>query len=146
MFFFYVPKGEDDIRMVYDGTKLGLNKSLYAPWLALPTIDTLAQWVFVGSWCADNNYCDIFLNFPLHPALQKYCGIDLIELFPELNPNKAQMVVAAWTQNAMGLYPLPHCSIQSGLVAKRIITGNQKTESNPFHWDHIVQNLPFSKH
>ena len=45
----------------------------------------------------------------------------------------------------MGLSPLPYCLIQSGLVARRIIMGNRKTESNPFHWDHIVQNLPFSK-
>ena len=89
----------------------------------------------------------MFLNFPLNPVLQKYCGIDLTKLFPELNPDKAQMVVAAWTRNAMamGLSPSPYCSIQSGLVAKIIIMGNQKTESNPFHWDHIVQNLPFSK-
>ena len=44
-----MPKGEDVIRMVYDGTKLGLNTSFYAPWFALPTIDTLACWVVVGS-------------------------------------------------------------------------------------------------
>ena len=42
MFFFHVPKGEDDIIMVYDGTKSSLNKRLYAPWFALPTNDTIA--------------------------------------------------------------------------------------------------------
>ena len=49
MFFFHVPKGERDIRMVYDGSKSGLNASLYAPWFALPTIDTFAWWVIVGT-------------------------------------------------------------------------------------------------
>ncbi len=29
--FFSVPKGENDIRMVYDGTKSGLNDSMWAP-------------------------------------------------------------------------------------------------------------------
>ena len=32
MYYFHVPKGEDDIRMVYDGSKPGLNKSLFAHW------------------------------------------------------------------------------------------------------------------
>ena len=42
MFMFHVPKGQDDIRMVYDGSKSGLNKTLWAPWFALPTVDTMA--------------------------------------------------------------------------------------------------------
>jgi hypothetical protein len=41
MFMFDVPKG-DDIRMVYDGSKSGLNKALWAPWFSLPTIDTMS--------------------------------------------------------------------------------------------------------
>jgi hypothetical protein len=36
--FFDVKKGEDDIRMVYDGTKSGLNEALWAPWFPLPTV------------------------------------------------------------------------------------------------------------
>lgn len=39
--FFEVPKGLTDIRMVYDNTKSGLNKVLWAPWFPLPTIDSL---------------------------------------------------------------------------------------------------------
>ena len=31
MFMFHVPKGETDIRMVYDGSKSGLNDIIYAP-------------------------------------------------------------------------------------------------------------------
>jgi len=30
MFMFHIPKGELDIRMVYDGSKSGLNESLYS--------------------------------------------------------------------------------------------------------------------
>ena len=60
--------------------------------LAFPIINTFACWVMVGSWCVDNNYGDMFLNFPLYPNLQKFCTIDLTKLFPELNPNESQMV------------------------------------------------------
>jgi hypothetical protein len=36
--FFYVPKGESDIRMVYNGTSSGLNNCLFAPHFGLPII------------------------------------------------------------------------------------------------------------
>ena len=76
MYMFDVVKG-DDIRMVYDGSKSGLNDLLWAPWFALPTIDTMTRWTLAGTWLADNDYGEMFLNFPMHPDLQKYCGIDL---------------------------------------------------------------------
>jgi hypothetical protein len=84
MFMFHVQKGPEDIRLVYNGTKSGLNESVYAPWFALPTIDSMSQWVIVGAWLADNDYGEMFLNFPLHPDLRRYCGVDLTQLFPEL--------------------------------------------------------------
>ena len=66
MYMFHVPKGQD-IRMVYDGSKSGLNDALWTPWFALPTIDSMARWVVAGSWLADNDYGEQFLNFPFHP-------------------------------------------------------------------------------
>jgi len=38
--FFSVPKGEGDVRIVYDGTISGLNSQLCAPGFPLPTIET----------------------------------------------------------------------------------------------------------
>jgi hypothetical protein len=35
--FFDVPKGDDDIRLVYNATKSGLNEVVWAPWFSLPT-------------------------------------------------------------------------------------------------------------
>jgi len=55
MFMFHVPKGEKDIRMVYDGSKSGLNEALYAPWFSLPTIGTMVRWVVAGAWLVDND-------------------------------------------------------------------------------------------
>ena len=37
---FDVPKGSDDIRLVYNGTSCGLNDVIWAPWFPLPTVDT----------------------------------------------------------------------------------------------------------
>ena len=42
MYMFDVVKGEK-IWMVYDGSKSGLNDTLWAPWFALPNIDTMTR-------------------------------------------------------------------------------------------------------
>ena len=63
MRMFHVAK-EDNICMVYDGSKLGLNAAIYAPWLALPTAESMTQCMTIGLWLADNDYKECFLNFP----------------------------------------------------------------------------------
>ena len=60
--FFDVPEGFEDIRMVYDGTKSGLNEALWAPWFALPTVDSLLRSVDPGTFMADNYIGEMFLN------------------------------------------------------------------------------------
>ena len=132
MYVFSVPKSDTDIRMVYDATRSGLNSCLYAPWFALPTADTMARWVVCASWCADNDYGDCFLNFPLHKDIQKFCGVDLTELFPELAANEAQKVIGIWLQNAMGLRTSPYYSVQGALRAKHIIQGDRFDVKNAF--------------
>ena len=131
--------------MVYDGTKSGLNAVLYAPWFALPTADAMNRWVAAGSWLVDNDFEDMFLNFPLHPNLQKLCGIDLSQFFLELSKNKVQTVYWVWLRNTMGLTSLPYCSCQTALLAKQMIMGDWKEEDNVYHLDHVQENLPFSE-
>ena len=124
MYMFSVPKGQDDVRMVYDGTRSGLNESLFAPWFIMPNADTMTRWVVAGLWLHNNDYGDFFLNFPLHPDLQKFCGIDLSQLYGD--PNEGQFALGRWLRNAMGLKPSPYASIQGGLRAKRIVMGDRK--------------------
>jgi hypothetical protein len=42
--FFAVPKGLDNICMVYDGTKSGLNDVIWVPRFPLPTDGTSRTW------------------------------------------------------------------------------------------------------
>ena len=91
MYMFHVAKGQDDIRMIYDASCSGLNKALYSPWFNLPSVDAMTRWIIAGSWASDNDYGDMFLNFPLHPSLQVFCGVDLRQLFPD--PNQGQRVI-----------------------------------------------------
>jgi hypothetical protein len=142
MFMFDVPKGTDDLRMVYNGSKSGLNDALWAPWFCLPTIETMTRALMPGYWCADNDYGEQFLNFELHDDLKPYYGVDLSQLLPEELNEVTGMILAAWSRNAMGLKPSPYGSVKGTLRAKRVILGDRKKESNPFHWKEIKTNLP----
>jgi hypothetical protein len=105
----------------------------------------MSRWIIAGAWLADNDYGEMFLNFPLHSDLRKYCGVDLSQLFPELIKDGKDSVIAQWMQNAMGLRGSPYGSVQGCLRAKRHIMGDLKEVGNPFEWDHIELNLPCSK-
>eukprot|EP00536_Pseudo-nitzschia_multiseries_P008909 jgi/Psemu1/21777/gm1.21777_g len=115
MFMFHVPKGETNVRIVYGGTKSGLNDALYAPWFALPTVDSMLQWVVAGTWLADKDYDKQFLSFLLHPDLRKYCGIDHSQLLASSSDKPG--VTGVWMHNAMGLKSSPYNSMQ-GFVVK----------------------------
>ena len=75
--YFDVPKGEDDIRMVYDGTKCGLNDAVWIPSFFLPSVQTHLRAVEEGTYMCDVDVGEMFLNFMAHPSLRKYLGVDL---------------------------------------------------------------------
>ena len=53
---FEVPKGPDDIRMVYDATKSGLNESVWAPNFFLPTITSVEGTLDPTTWISDADF------------------------------------------------------------------------------------------
>jgi hypothetical protein len=75
--YFGVPKGDRDIRMVYDATRSRLNECLWAPGFGLPTVDSLTRGIDEHSWMGNLEIGKMFLNFCLHPRLQPYAGVDL---------------------------------------------------------------------
>jgi hypothetical protein len=135
--FFSVDKGEDDIRMVYDGTKSGLNRVLFAPWFALATVDSMLRSVGPGTWSADNDFGEMFLNFWLHPDLQRYTGVDLTALFPEEVRGDKKAVWEAWTRCAMGLTTSPYTTVQCAKRIKHLILGDPTDSANVFRWDTV---------
>ena len=80
--FFDVPKGQDDIHMVYDGTVNGFNDSIEVPRFGLPTVRSHLRAMGPGSHMVDANVGECFLNFYLHQSLQPYVGVDLTKHIP----------------------------------------------------------------
>ena len=139
--FFAVPKGESDIRMVYDSTVANLNNCLWAPWFAMPTIRNHLRAIGPGAFMADVDIGEMFLNFPMHPSIRPYCGVDLTKYFPELVGN-GKVLWVRWTRCCMGLKTSPYNCVQGMMHLSEAIFGDRKNESNPFRWDKIKLNLP----
>ncbi len=145
--FFAVPKGENDIRMVYDGTKSGLNDAMWAPWFSLPTIETHLRFVNECSFMGDIDIGDMFHNFILHGKNQCVAGVDLTSFFPEEMVLKgfAQVLWEHWSRCGMGFKPSPYYAIQGILFADEYIRGDPSDQSNVFRWDEVSLNLPGSQ-
>lgn len=82
--FFAVPKGEEDIRLVYNGTTAGLTDSLWAPRFWLPSADTLLRMLHFNFDMVDIDLGEMFLNFPLPKELSEVSGIDFQSIKEEL--------------------------------------------------------------
>ena len=159
MYMFDVPKGEEDIRMVYDGSKSGLNDALWAPWFPLPTAQSFFDVMMPNYFCSDNDMGDFFLNFPMHEELQMYCGVDVTGLFPltemtddelrklfpltELTDDElTQLHIAIWQRCGMGIKNSPHIATLVAGRSNRMILGSRTDQDNPFAWELVVLNLP----
>ena len=138
---FAVPKGLDDIRLVYDGTKSGLNACVFAPNFFLPSIDSVLMAVDVNSWFDDHDLGEMFLNYFLHAEIQKFSGVDLTANF-----NSPRADWRAWGRMFMGFTASPYVTSKLFGWCIDMIYGNRWDPNNPFRWDGVILNLPGSKH
>jgi hypothetical protein len=128
--FFAIPKGHDDVCMVYDATKSGLNQAIWVPSFALPTVDILTNMLDLTSWMSDLDMGEQFLNFPLDPNLQPYCGIDVPPYLGTTAGNQTNWV--RWTCCMIGLTSSPYVAIKGTHVAEETVFGDRYNSSNPF--------------
>jgi hypothetical protein len=112
MHFFSVAKEGSDIRMVYNGTKSGLNEASWIPCFAIPSSSTLERLVVTGSVQANNDFEDMFLNFTLHEELQAYTGVDVSGFFRDEKQEEDGLHYVTWDRPAMGLTGSPYTCFQ----------------------------------
>jgi hypothetical protein len=139
--FFAVPKGAEDIRMVYDASVSGLNDCIWVPRFPLPTIRTHLRAVEEGTYMADLYIREMFLNFILHSDLRSLCGVDLTKYGGTVQEFET-VAWEVWQQAAMGLKPSPYQAVQGMMVVEELIKGDEKDTKNPFRWDKVRMNLP----
>ena len=139
--FFEVDKGEDDIRLVYDGSVSGLNDAIWMPRFALPTLNTHLRSVEAGTFLADIDVGEMFLNFILHESLRVYAGVDLTSHFPL---SGGGTLWETWQRAAMGLKSSPYQACQAMGFVEEEIRGSRTDPKNVFRWDRVRMNLPGS--
>ena len=149
--YFAVPKGEDDVQMVYNATANKLNDNVWVPLFYLSTIDSPTRAVDGPSWMTDHDVGDLFFNYQLHRDVVPYTGVDLYSLYESKDD-----VGPGWAvcdRNLMGFAASPYNSIKMALVAEEVCQGNRHEqgvkadgrELNPFQWESVWLNLPGSK-
>ena len=145
--WFGVPKGDNDIRMVYNGTSCGLNAAVWAPSFWLPTAKTAARLLSFNYCFMDKDLGEMFLNFPLHPTLAAYSGVDLTHFkhVVEGTLNPSGRLLGRWERCWMGLRPSPFWCVKFFYLADEFARGNHQAPSNSLRWDKIILNLPSSQ-
>ena len=116
-----VPKGEDDIRLVYNATANKLNECVWVPSFWLPTIDSLVRACNADTWMTDRDIKDMFLNFQLHASVVPFTGVDLSSLYN--SPDEEGPRCAMWDRNLMGFAASPYNSIKMVLWRRRSAKG-----------------------
>ena len=140
--FFDVPKGTDDIRMVYNATSSGLNGAVWAPWFSLPTVDSHLQAVDPGTFMGDCDISEMFLNFMLDKAIRPYAGVDLTRLFPNEAKDGSKRLWENWTRMLMGYKPSPYITTREICRQQPFLVGDRRDPQNVFRWSKVILNLP----
>ena len=141
--YFHVPKGDDDIRMVYDLTASGLNDALWAPSFWMPTVQDVLDCATHTSWYGDVDAGEMFLNYWLDPAIRPYAGVD-VSWDTSGGGSEGGKRWERWTRMAMGMLPSPWVTTRLFAWAMEILKGDRRDPSNPFHWSEVKLNLPGS--
>jgi hypothetical protein len=139
MSYFTVPKGDSDVRVVFDGTKSGLNAAIYAPTFSLPTVETLLPKLEVDAWQGDIDVGEQFYNYMLDPTVQQYCGIDIT---PYFGRKRGGLNWLRWNQCVMGLRSSPHGCVKMHSLGEEVVRGDHLDPKNPFFFDSVRLNLP----
>jgi hypothetical protein len=145
--YFAVAKGDEDIRIVYDGTESGLNESLWSPSFWLPNSSSAVRLLSFYSYLFDSDIGECFLNFPNDPKIRPYCGVDLTPFKGQLKsrPDYVEGVRwECWSRCFMGCKPSPYMAVRFLYLSDEFCKGDRLSPKNPMRWDCVRLNLPGS--
>lgn len=125
--FFAVPKGTEDIRVVYDATKSGLNAAIWSPNFYLPTATTVLNNSDDTTYYGDIDLGEMFLNYFLDPQLRSRAGLDVTELAAELGERlePGRRLYMRWERALMGVWSSPFNCVRAYLISEDIVRGDR---------------------
>jgi hypothetical protein len=138
--FFAVPKGDSDVRVVFDGTSSGLNETLWCPNFYLPTARAAALNISYTSWMSDMDCGEMFHNFPMDKRIRKCAGLQMDQLAPRAEWSNSSYL--RWSRLFMGMRPSPYLAVRHYYWAEEFAKGDPSLKGNPMGFNQIVLNLP----
>jgi hypothetical protein len=81
-----VPKGTDDIHVVWDCTNNGINPTIYTPYFWLPMIATLCRRILANNEQGDFDIEEEFHNYVLHKYERQFHGVLIPKLVCDTHP------------------------------------------------------------
>jgi hypothetical protein len=111
------------------------------PRFVLPTLNTHLRSVEAGTFLADIDIGEMFLNFILHKSVRVHAGVHLASHFPLAGGGT---LWETWQWAAIGLKSSPYQACQAMGFAEEVIQRNRRDSKNVFPWDKVQMNLPGS--
>jgi len=142
--YFAVPKGVDDIRVVYDGTKSGLTDAVWVPNFYMPSIDSLLMYCSPATWYSDMDLGEMFLNYFMDPKIRPFCGVDVSHFVESSSEVGSKRQWLQWNRIFMGFRSSPYYAVRTFSYCVDMIRGNHLDSSNPYSYSGIRMNLPGS--
>jgi hypothetical protein len=144
---FPVPKGENDIRVVWDLSKNGLNETMYTPSFFLATMSTYLRRIEAGFYGGDFDIGEQFHNYMLHESEQVFCGVEVPAVLRSKFIKEGWSIpkYMRWTRLVFGWQSSPYMALRMFARALEFAKGDPNDTNNAFHWDDIVLNLPGMK-
>lgn len=141
---FPVPKGSDDIRVVWDLAKNGLNECMFTPSFFLPTMPTYLRRVAAGAHHGDFDIGEQFHNYVLHQAEQQFCGVEVpCDLVAKLQAEGLEVEsLMRWGRLVFGWQSSPYYALRMLARAMEIAKGAPDEPNSAFGWEAVRLNLP----
>ena len=141
---FPVPKGSDDIRVVWDLSKNGLNGTMYTPTFFLASMSTYLRRIESGFYGGDFDVGEQFHNYMLHEGEQPYCGVEIpVDLREKLTKEGLHIPkFMRWSRLVFGWQSSPYLALRMFARALEVAKGDTRDTTNIFGWSRVRLNLP----
>ena len=145
---FHIPKGDDDIRMVLNGTSCGLTMVVFAPNEWLPYSPIITRLLHFGYKLVDLDIGECFLNLNLHKELIPYLAIDLSYFRKELEGDfleskpflKNKRIAATFNRMWFGYRQLPEVCAMYYELTEEVARGDPVDLDNTLCYNIITIN------
>ena len=141
-----VPKGDDDIGVVWDMTRNGVNPGTSVSSFFLLGIYSLNLKTSAGTYVSDFDCGEMFNTFQLHPSVRHNFGVHLSESVRrklEVGYGLADLPeFMRWARLPFGWRPAPEFAVRMMMRSVEIAKGEPDDETSPFCFSRVVLNLP----